>query len=50
MQMNFVKPHRYYGPVLGGGMVLPTPQDNPLSQDEIELIRRSNGIPKGGLF
>lgn len=45
-----VKPNRYYGPVLGGEMVLPTPQDNPLSQDEIELIRRSNGIPKGGLF
>lgn len=42
--------HRYYGPVLGGRMVIPSPQDTPISQDEIERMRRDNGIPKGGLF
>jgi hypothetical protein len=42
--------HRYYGPLLGGRMVIPAPQDTPVSQDEIERIRRGNGIPKGGLF
>jgi hypothetical protein len=42
--------HRYYGPLLGGRMVIPAPQDAPVSQDEIERIRRGNGIPKGGLF
>lgn len=42
--------HRYYGPLLGGRMVIPAPQDSPMSQDEIERIRRGNGIPKGGLF
>ena len=40
--------HRYYGPLLGGGMVISSPQDSPISQDEIERIRRD--IPKGGLF
>lgn len=40
--------HRYYGPLLGGRMVIPSPQDSPISKDEIERIRR--GIPKGGLF
>ena len=40
--------HRYYGPLLGGRMVIPAPQDTPVSQDEIERIRR--GVPKGGLF
>lgn len=40
--------HRYYGPLLGGRMIIPAPQDSPISQDEIERIRR--GIPKGGLF
>lgn len=40
--------HRYNGPLLGGRMVIPSPQDTPVSQDEIERIRR--GVPKGGLF
>jgi hypothetical protein len=39
---------RYYGPLLGGRMVIPSPQDTSVSQDEIERIRR--GVPKGGLF
>lgn len=42
--------HRYYGRLLGGQMVIPSPQDTPISQDEIERIRRGNGMPKGGLF
>jgi hypothetical protein len=42
--------HRYYGPLFGGRMAIPAPQDSPISQDEIEQIRRGNGIPKGGLF
>jgi hypothetical protein len=42
--------HRYYGPLLGGRMAIPAPQDSPISQDEIEQIRRGNRIPKGGLF
>jgi len=28
----------------------PSPEDHPLSQEEIERIRQSNGVPKGGLF
>jgi hypothetical protein len=40
--------HRHYGPLLGGRMVIPSPQDTPVSQDEIERIRR--GVPQGGLF
>lgn len=40
--------HRYYGPLLGGRMVIPPPQESPISQDEIDRIRRS--VPKGGLF
>lgn len=31
-------------------MVIPAPQDAPISQGEVERIRRGNGIPKGGLF
>jgi hypothetical protein len=42
--------HSYYGPLLGGRMVIPPPQDSPIPQDEIERIRRGKGIPKGGLF
>lgn len=40
--------HRYYGPLFGGSMVIPSPQDAPISPGEIERIR--GGIPKGGLF
>ncbi|MPZ32569.1 MAG: hypothetical protein GEV13_16485 [Rhodospirillales bacterium] len=45
-----INPHRYYGPYLGGRADIQVPEDHPLSQDEIERIRRGNGIPKGGLF
>jgi hypothetical protein len=42
--------HRYYAPYLGGRADIQAPEDHPLAQDEIERIRRNNGIPKGGLF
>ncbi|WP_422001849.1 hypothetical protein [Reyranella sp.] len=45
-----IRPHRYYGPYIGGDFLVPAPQDHPLSNDEIERIRRTNGMPKGGLF
>lgn len=45
-----VNPHRYYGPYVGGGIGLQDTQDQPLSAEEIEQIRRSNDIPRGGLF
>jgi hypothetical protein len=28
----------------------PSPEDHPLTQEEIDRIRQNNGIPKGGLF
>jgi hypothetical protein len=34
----------------GGQADPPTPEDQPLSQEEIDRIRQGNGIPKGGLF
>jgi hypothetical protein len=45
-----VNPHRYYGPYYGGELDTQTPEDQPLSQEEIDRIRLGNGIPKGGLF
>jgi hypothetical protein len=45
-----INPHRYYAPYFGGRADIQAPEDHPLSQDEIERIRRSNGMPKGGLF
>lgn len=39
-------PRSYYG----GQADAPVVGDHPLSQEEIERIRRGNGIPKGGLF
>jgi hypothetical protein len=45
-----INPHRYYGPYLGGRAGIQAPEDHSLSQDEIEQLRRGNGIPKGGLF
>jgi hypothetical protein len=45
-----INPHRYYAPYLGGHADMQAPEDHPLTPDEIERIRRSKGIPKGGLF
>jgi hypothetical protein len=45
-----INPHQYYGPYLGGSIDLQAPEDHPLSPDEIERLRRSNAIPRGGLF
>lgn len=45
-----INPRQYYGPYLGGQIDIQTPEDRPLTQDELEQIRRNNGIPKGGLF
>ena len=45
-----INPRRYYGHYYGGQVDAPVPEEHPLSQEEIERIRRGNGIPKGGLF
>jgi len=45
-----ISPQRYYGPYLGGHADIQSPENHPLSQDEIDWMRRSNGIPKGGLL
>lgn len=45
-----INPHRYYAPYVGGRGDIQGPEDHPLSQDEIERIRRGDGIPRGGLF
>jgi hypothetical protein len=38
-------------PTYYSGQADPTsPEDHPLSQEEIDRIRQNNGIPKGGLF
>lgn len=43
-------PNQYYPSYSGARIDIQPPEDVPLSQDEIERIRRSNSIPSGGLF
>lgn len=45
-----INPRSYYGSYVGGQRDPQSLEDHPLSQEEIERIRRNNDIPKGGLF